>query len=132
MVEVLLFTRSAAPVMVCCAVHAFAFPTFNVATTSPVVGEIVREPFPAETEDTAPLPPVKHVPSIAKHPSVMLIPFASVEEAVAEVRFRIVARTPALNVEVAVVEEAKMYPTVGEEDAFIAPPPAENNKASVF
>ena len=76
-VDVELFTRSAA-LIVCWAVHVLAFPTFKDATTAPVVGEIVRDVSPAETDET---PRARHPPLSAKHPPVRLMPFANVDEA---------------------------------------------------
>lgn len=100
-VEVALFTRSAA-FTVCWAVQVFAFPVFRFATTAPEVGEMVSEESDEETEVTP--PKGRQVPSTAKQPSVRFTPFANVEEAEVEVRFRMVALTPPPKEEVAVPE----------------------------
>lgn len=42
----------------CVPVQVFALPTFNCATTAPVDGDMVNELFPADTEATAPPPPL--------------------------------------------------------------------------
>jgi hypothetical protein len=93
-VEVELFTRSAA-LMVCCAVHVFAFPRFNEATTAPVVGEMVSVVSPAATEET---PVGMQTPSIAKQPSAMVMPFPNVLEAVVPCTSIVRAKTPEPNV----------------------------------
>ena len=59
-----------------------------------------------------PEPPAeRQVPEIEKHPAVRLIPFANVDEAVADVALNMLAATPPEKVEVAVVVATK-FPTV--------------------
>ncbi len=86
------------------------------ATTSPVVGEMVKVPSELATEAT---PVLAHVPLIAKHPEVKFTPLAKVEEAELEVALKMLAWIPPAKVEVAVVV-ALSWPTVSKEEVAIS------------
>ena len=76
------------PLKSCSPVQVFLFPKFKDATTSPDVGEIVKEPSMFETEVTV---PVTQVPDeFWKQPLERRIPFENVDVATAEVTFKTV------------------------------------------
>lgn len=69
----------------CCnALQVLALLRLSDATTSPVVGEMVREPSELATEETTPL---RHDAPTLKQPPVSWMPFAKVEVAKVEVIF---------------------------------------------
>ena len=93
----------------------FEFARFKLATTAPVVGEIVKVVSPAVTEET---PPWMQEPETSwKQPPTSLTPFAKVEVAEVEDKFKTVAAMPEAKVEVerprtSIAEVATRLPTV--------------------
>lgn len=105
------------PEMVLVAVVEVAKKLANVGVPVAVraVAEVKAANMPVVPPVTPlPVPPPTQVPFTAKQPEVKLIPFAKVDEAVAEVTFKRFVWMPQANVEVAVVEVAVKYGAVRE------------------
>lgn len=96
----------------------FELPSFD--RSRPSVPDVVMvppvKPLFVAMDVTVPFEFLTQVPFTAKHPFVRLIPLANVEDAVDDVTFSRLVCIPHAKVDVAVVDVAVMYATVGEVD----------------